>query len=184
MSEVSEALALVEFPEKLGRFAQRFGTFEEVWEECPRADWMLWLMGTFNRGSRRGLRMFICNYARRWWLFLPDVRSQRAVEAAEKWARGELTRAAIEFVREGALKAAADAAECSKPIMSRAARLTVLALEDDVLTAAKEASEMAAAAEHAINETQNEEKQLMLLEEQANLLRELMPNPFALVKQP
>lgn len=183
MSEVLQAMKLVEFPEKLGRFAQRFGTFEEVWEECPRSDWMLWLMTTFNRGSRRGLRLFVCTYARRWWLFLPDVRSQRAVEAAEKWARGELSRGAIDFVRESAVKAATEALEFSKPVMSRAARLTVLALEDDILTAAKEASEIAAAAEHAINETESEDKQLLLLEEQANLLRELMPNPFSLASK-
>jgi len=183
MSEVREAMKLIEFPEKLGRFAQRFSTFEEVWDECPRADWMLWLVENLQRGSKRGLRLFICNYARRWWLFLPDTRSQRAVEAAERMARGELAQGAVEFIREGAIKASMSALESSKPIMSRAARLAALAVEEDIVNAAKEASEIASQAEHAINETENYDKQMQLLEEQANLLRQLMPNPFAMAKQ-
>ena len=184
MSEVTEVLDRVEFPEKLGRFARRFGTFEEVWAECPRADWMFWMMEKFQRGSRRGLRLFVCGCARRWWAFMPDARSQRAVEAAERYARGEVTLGAIEFLREGAVKATQEAAEQSKPIMCRAARLAVLALETDILEAAKEASSLAAETGHAINETNSEEKQLMILEQQANLLREFMPNPFVLQPSP
>lgn len=180
MSEVLEVLSRVECPERLDRFARRFRTFEEVWDQCPRADWMFWMMEKFQRGSRRGLRLFICQCARRWWAFMPDARSQRAVEVAERYARGEVTIGALDFVREAAARAAFDAAEQSKPIMSRAARLAVLALEVDVLKAAVEASELAAETGHAINETNSEEKQLMILEQQANTLRELMANPFAL----
>lgn len=179
MSEVAEILGRFEFPEKLDRFARRFGTLEEVWDECPRADWMLWMLETLEAESPRGLRLFICECARRWWAFMPDVRSQRAINAAERYSRGEVTLGAIEFLREGAIFAAQEAAEQSKPIMARAARLAVLALESDLLTAAREASELAAETSHAINETNSDEKQLMLLQQQANTLREVMANPFA-----
>src|SRR4051794_40527937 len=106
MSEVTEVLSQFEFPEKLGRYARRFETLEEVWANCPRADWMLWLLEAFNRGSRKGLRLFICTLARRWWVFMPDVRSRRAVDLAERFAAGDATQGAVEFIQQGAVKAA------------------------------------------------------------------------------
>ncbi|MGI8908773.1 MAG: hypothetical protein ACR2IE_20055 [Candidatus Sumerlaeaceae bacterium] len=179
MSEVSEALSRFEFPEKLGRFARRFETFEEVWMECHRADWMFWLLEAFGRGSRKGLRLFICTCARRWWVFMPDVRSRRAVDLGERYAAGDATQGAVEFIRQGAVKAAEEAAVLNKPIMARASRMAVLALEPDVLAAAKEASTLATAAGHAIHETESEEKEMAILQEHAQILRELMGNPFS-----
>lgn len=179
MSEVTEALSRFEFPERLGRFAQRFETLEEVWDHCSRVDWMFLLMEAFGRGSRKGLRLFICTCARRWWVFMPDTRSRRAVELAERYAAGDATQGAVEFIREGALKAFHDAETQSKPVMSKASHLAVLALEPDVLAAAKEASAIAAKAGHAINETESDEKELAILAEHANILREVMANPFA-----
>ena len=181
MSEVTNALSRFEFPERLGRYAQRFETLEEVWAECPRADWMFWMMEAFGRGSRKGLRLFVCTLARRWWPFMPDVRSRRAVELAERYADGEATQGAVDFIQGGAIKAAEEAAQASKPVMSRAARLAVLSLNPDVLSSAKEASALAKDASHAIHETQSDEKEEAVLAEQANILRELMGNPFAAV---
>jgi hypothetical protein len=179
MSEVSEALSRFEFPEKLGRYARRFETFEEVWAQCPRADWMFWLLQAFGRGSRKGLRLFTCTLARRWWVFMPDVRSRRAVDLAERYAQGDATQGAVEFILQGAQKAAQEANAASKPVMSRAAQLAVLSLASDVLEAARQASEIATAASHAIHETESEDKELAVLAEHANILRELLGNPFA-----
>lgn len=179
MKSVSEALQQTPFPEAIERFARRFSSMEEVWDNCPRSDWMLWMLENLNVPySRRGIRIFICKSARRWWSFLPDIRSQRAVEAAEKLSQGQLSRGALEFIRDGAEKAAVEAAASTKPILSRAARLVVLALSEDLMTAAKEAAQIAAQAEHAINETLSDEHEMQILFQQANELKSLVPNPF------
>jgi hypothetical protein len=142
---------------------------------------MFWMLETFGRGSKRALRMFICLCARRWWLFLTDPRSKRAVELAERYAAGDATQAAVEWIRDGALQAEKDAMESTKPMTAKAARLAALALDPNVLGAAIEASAVARQASHGVNETESEDKELMVLAEHAAMLRELMPNPFARV---
>jgi hypothetical protein len=178
VTQVADALQQAPFPENIERYARRFSSMEEVWENCPRADWMLWMIENLGVGSRRALRLFICKCARRWWHFLLDPRSQRGLDAAERMANGQIARAAADYIRETSQKAATEAAASSKPIMGRAARLVVLALEEDVLPAAKEASVIASQAEHAINETMSEEHEMQILFQQAQDLRALMGNPF------
>lgn len=179
MNQVTELLQQVRFPEKLERFARRFSRMEEVWANCPRADWMLWLLGTFHLENRKALRLFILRCAKRWTHFLSDQRSLRALSVAEQIVNNPISRSAIEFIRESADKAALDAASGTKPITARAARLVALALQDNLLEAAKEASHIASQAEHAINDTMSEEHEAIILHEQANDLRDLFENPFS-----
>lgn len=178
MSEVDDVLARVKLSDDVEKYARQFATFEEVWDNCDRADWMLQLLDVLRVAKTKPLRLFICRLARRWWHFLSDLRSQRAVEAAEKFARGEISRGAMEYMRESADKAAIDLADASRPILNRAARVAALALHENVIEAAMEASRLASLAEHAINDTMSDLHEAEIMLEQALLLKELMGNPF------
>lgn len=153
---------------------------EDVWANCPRADWMLVMLETFHLVNQRALRLFIQGCAKRWLHFVTDTRSLRAIGTVDQILNNQISRSAVEFIRESAEKAAVDAAGGTKPITARAARLIVLALSDNLFEAAKEASHIASQAEHAINDTMSDEHEALILYEQANELRQLMGNPFAL----
>jgi len=67
----------------------------EAWAVCPRGDWMIWLLGKLSgkpvSDSHKKLVLTACQCAR---LALPyvesgELRPQRAIEAAEAWAKGE-----------------------------------------------------------------------------------------------
>jgi hypothetical protein len=178
MPTIDEVLERIEPPDGFEKFARRFKSLGDLWPHCTRADWMFMLLELYPTAHNRKLRLFTCKCARRWWHFLVDPRSQRAVIAAEKFVSGEVSKGAIEFLREGAEKAAIDAAACSKPILSRAARLAMLTLDDDCLTAAKEAVALFSAAEHAVNETNSYEHEMEILADMADFLREVLGNPF------
>jgi hypothetical protein len=178
MSEVSDVLARVSLPEPIAGYARRFATFDKVWENCTRADWMLEMLEALQVRKPRGLREFVCRCGRRWAHFMKDVRSRRALDAGEKYARGEISLAALEFLRPGAESAALELADETRPIVSRAAHLAVLALEPNVYEAAKQASRIAALAEHAVNDTMSDLHEDMILAEQAKWLKELLGNPF------
>jgi len=87
---------------------------ETAWRTCARSDWMLWLLGRqrYERETpeHRMLVSIACDCAR---LALPyvergETRPLRAIEAAERYARGEaISRAEL---RDAAIYASDDAA--------------------------------------------------------------------------
>ena len=98
---------------------QEYETPQEAWVACECGNWMMWLLGRLSgppeSNSRKKLVLTACQCAR---LALPYVkkgeeRPLRAIETAEKWARGE-DGIIIEDVRKAAAAAyaayAADAA--------------------------------------------------------------------------
>lgn len=179
MMNVPELLTRYELPVDLERYARRFTTLEGLWRFCERADWMLWMVHTLRPCEVGRLRLFTCKCARRWNRHLTDSRSVRAIEAAEKYMTGEVSRSALNFLRDGAKRAALEAQASQRPNDARAAFIAVLTLNDDVLEAAKAASKLSAAAEHAINGTNSYEHEQQILSEQADELRKLLGNPFA-----
>ena len=88
-----------------------------AWRECPRGDWMLWLVGWTVAAdpasdARRRLVWVACQCARLslpiWEARYPDDPSpRRAIETAERWTRDEAT---IAEVSAAAYAAAAYAA--------------------------------------------------------------------------
>jgi hypothetical protein len=87
----------------------------KAWAECPRGDWMLWLLArTIGRTTdgRRRVVSAACECAR---LALPyvsagDLRPLRAVETAEAWAAGQVPLQEVRLASAAAYAAASAAA--------------------------------------------------------------------------
>jgi hypothetical protein len=66
-------------------------TLAEAWTQCERADWMLWLAA--KRMPRKRVVLAACACARTALKRIPvgEERPAKAIETAERWARGEAT---------------------------------------------------------------------------------------------
>ena len=80
-----------------------------AWETCERPDWMIWFARR-RSVERKVLVRIACDCARTALRFVPEGedRPRLAIEAAERWTRGEAT---IDEVRVAAAYAAAYAAD-------------------------------------------------------------------------
>src|SRR5690242_11317253 len=69
----------------------------ETWQQCERGDWLLWLCGNMANKegwpTRQQVVLAACACARTALRFVKEgeERPLRAIETAEKWARGEAT---------------------------------------------------------------------------------------------
>ena len=95
-------------------FALTQPTMADVWDKCPRADWLLWILNKLDRQAEdRTLRLFAVWCARNTPMsdgrkvrdLLTDPRSLAALEVAERHANGNAT--------DGELAAARDASEAA-----------------------------------------------------------------------
>ena len=102
--------------------AKQYKTSQELWLDCKRGDWMLWLVGKFSGEpgceKRKKLVLTACKCAR---LALPYVqtgeeRPLKAIETTEQWARGEngVTLENVEAAAYAVANAAANAAFAAK----------------------------------------------------------------------
>ena len=102
-------------------FAAKFETMAEVWDACPRADWLIWILDKVEIRDDKKLRLFGCWCVRTTkladgltvWDLLTDERSRKAVELAEAFANGKATRAELDAARAAAWDAACDAARAA-----------------------------------------------------------------------
>ena len=102
--------------EKLGacseaiKAARKYKTSQELWAECKRGDWMLWLIGKKSGGpwsdKRRKLVKTTCRCVRTVYDLMPQS-SKDCLELFERWANGE-------DVPQPVLLAAADAAYAAR----------------------------------------------------------------------
>ena len=146
-------------------FALTQPTMADVWDQCPRADWLLWILNKLDRqADDRTLRLFAVWCARNTPLsdgrkvgdLLTDPRSLAALEVVERYANGNATD--DELAAAGA--AAGAAAEA-------AAWAAAGAAARDAAWAAAWAAARDAARDAA-------------WDAQADQLRKIMPNPFAI----
>lgn len=81
-------------------FAITQQTMADVWDKCPRADWLLWILNKLDRqADDRPLRLFAVWCVRNTPLsdgrkvgdLLTDPRSLAALEVAERYANGNAT---------------------------------------------------------------------------------------------
>ena len=102
--------------EKLGacseaiKAARKYKTSQELWAECKRGDWMLWLIGKKSGGpwsdKRRKLVKTTCRCVRTVYDLMPQP-AKDCLELFERWANGE-------DVPQPVLLAAADAAYAAR----------------------------------------------------------------------
>jgi len=97
--------------------AHGYKTSQELWGDCKRGDWMLWLIGKLSgepeSEKRKKLVLTACKCARLSLKYVEkdETRPLQAIEIAEKWARGE---ASIKQVRDAVYAASsADAADAA-----------------------------------------------------------------------
>jgi hypothetical protein len=96
-------------------FALTQPTMADVWDKCPRADWLLWILNKLDQqADDRTLRLFAVWCARNTPLsdgrktgdMLTDPRSLAALEVAERYANGEATQEELDAARAAAWAAA------------------------------------------------------------------------------
>jgi uncharacterized membrane protein len=68
-----------------------YASFEEAWQDCKRGDWMLWIAELLGVDDRtRTLAKALCvNIARS---LITDERTTAAIDAAQRYAAGEISR--------------------------------------------------------------------------------------------
>jgi len=134
-------------------FAAKHKTMAEVWDNCPKVDWLTWILDAIDAPhDEKAMRLFACwcvrntplEDGRKVWDLLTDDRSRNAVAVAERFANSEATGSEL----HSALAAARDAA--------RGAGVAGAAARDAALAAAWDAAGDA----------------------QVRELRRLVPNPF------
>ena len=115
-------------------FALKHKTMVEVWDNCPKVDWLLWILKAIDAPKdKKNLRLFAVWCARNTPLadgrktgdLLTDRRSLNALEVAERFANGEATEweldAAWDAAWAAARAAARDAAGAAAGDAARAA---------------------------------------------------------------
>jgi len=94
-------------------------TMIDVWENCPRSEWLLWILDAIDqRHDDRTMRLFAVWCARNTPLadgrvtgdLLTDPRSLAALEVAERYANGRATDEELAAARAAAWDAAGSAA--------------------------------------------------------------------------
>ena len=146
-------------------FALTQQTMADVWDNCQRVDWLLWILDKLNRRpDGRTLRLFAVWCARSTPLsdgrkvgdLLTDPRSLAALEVAERYAKGNATDDELAAAWAAARDAAWDAAGAAAGAAARDAAWAA------AWAAARDAARDAARAA------------------QADQLRKMIPNPFAI----
>lgn len=165
-------------------------TYEQAWRDCPRGDWMLWLVYKEFDGSDLAHRKFTLAKARcakTVFHLMQDERSQNGVLVAEKYGLGEAT---IEELKAAAAEAAAAADEAAynayeaynaadEAAAAAAAADEAAAAADEAYEAAddayKAAEAAAAGASASADAAYADKKENQMLT--ANIVREFYPEP-------
>jgi hypothetical protein len=143
-------------------------SYEQAWDACERADWLLWLASWLC--DRKLVVLAACGCARTALKYVPEgeVRPRVAIETAEAWCRGEAT---IEQVRIAAdAAAAADAASAAYADAAASTASTAAYAAYVAYAAANAANAAANAAAYA-------DARSKALLDMATLVRSMIPRP-------
>ena len=186
-------------------FALTQPTMADVWDKCPRPDWLLWILCKLNRQPNdRTLRLFAVWCARNTPMsggrktgdMLTDPRSLAALEVAERYANGNATDDELAAAGDAAWAAAwAAALDASRAAAGDAAWAAALDASRAAAGAAAGAAAWAAsraaagdaagdaagaASRAAAGDAAGAAALDAAWDAQADQLRKIMPNPFAI----
>jgi len=94
------------------QWAENYTSLQKAWDNCERGDWILWLIGKQagkpESKSRKKLVLTACKCARLALKHVPknEKRPLKAIQTAEKWAKGD-NNISLQDVRSAAAYAAA-----------------------------------------------------------------------------
>ena len=132
--------------------AHEYQTSTELWADCKRGDWMLWLIGKLSgepgSDKRKRLVLTACKCARLALLYVPkdELRPLLAIETAEQWAKGE-NKVTLDDVRKAASASyTASASSAAAAVYAAAAAAAAAACAADVADVAAAADAAYAAA--------------------------------------
>ena len=186
------------------KFALRYDTMADVWDNCPRTHWLLWISEKLSRRpDERTLRLFAVWCARNTPLgggritgdLLTDPRSLAALEVAGRYAEGRATKEELNAARLAAFDAAFDAAAYAASAADDAAAYAAYAASAAAYAAASSAAEgtsayaayasaaegtsaYAAYASAAYADASAAADVVASRRAQADQLRRMVPNPF------
>ena len=148
-------------------YAMGFKTMAEVWDNCPRGDWLLWILQKLRITPERELRLFACWCAEQ--AKPTDPRSLTAIAVSRRYAMGEATLSE--------LRAASDAAYAASDAAAYAASDAAADAAADAAYAAYAAADPAADA-YAAAAAAARAADVAARQAQASHFRTLVKNPF------
>jgi hypothetical protein len=169
------------------KYATGFSTMAEVWEACPRADWLVWMLNALDAPQDpKVCRLYMVWCARHTPLangattgsLLTDSRSHEALDAAVAFTEGEIGETELEAAWSAAWSAAGSAARLAaesaawSAAWSAAGSAARLAAESAAWSAARSAA-WSAAESAAWSAAWSAARSA-----QANQFRRVVNNPF------
>jgi hypothetical protein len=131
-------------------------TAQELWDTCPRGDWLLWVCRRFDLLDNRTAAQIVCMIVRETpigdgrtvWDLLEDERSRNAIKVTEGWVAGNATFLQVNVAADAAYAAAGAAADAAADAAAYAAAYAAADAADvaaDAAYAAADAATYAAA---------------------------------------
>lgn len=160
---------------ELYRFAIRYRDLSELWKNCKRSDWLLWMIASIDYKPACALRLFSCYCARQFWNLVGDERSRAVVEVAEKFARQEASVDQLNAARTKAYEALAEAKRKNDNLIEAIAWAAAATAKEDAFTSAYDCASYAATIAEIKGGKHDVER---IREQQAYKLRALLGNPF------
>ena len=158
-------------------YAMGFKTMAEVWDNCPRGNWLLWILKKLQITPERELRLFACWCAEQ--AQPTDPRSLTAIAVSRRYAMGEATLSELQAASADAARASYAAYAASAAADAYAARAAYEAAAADAAEAADAAADayaVAAAARAAAAAARA--AYAAARQAQASHFRTLVKNPF------
>jgi hypothetical protein len=165
-------------------FATKYDTMAEVWDNCPRGDWLLWMLRKLRITPERELRLFACWCAEQ--AQPTDPRSLTAIAVSRRYAMGEATLSELQAAAEAAYAAyaayaaseAAYAAYAADAACAVDAAYAAYAAADAAANAAYAAADAAAYASAYAAARAAAAADVAARQAQASHFRTLVKNPF------
>jgi hypothetical protein len=152
-------------------------SYEQAWDACERADWLLWLASWLC--DRKLVVLAACGCARTALKYVPEgeVRPRVAIETAEAWCRGEATIEQVRIAADAAAAADAASAAYADAAASAASTAAYAAYVAYVAYVAYAAANAANAANAAANAAAYADARSKALLDMATLVRSMIPRP-------